>query len=195
MQSRCPTRLIDDGRTSRMAVEDSGGLGWGVAVGGAVGAGVAVLAGAAAVAVGGAPVRAASEVVPQAARALTSMSAPSNTTALRTANRRKGTSHITDLLTGTGARRVTKAFVGVLRGGCPVRANSGRCSCTLDRRSSWWIDCWAAIERVCPLVDGGRHVRLSAITQRQFLVGDGGLFRQPPALRCPARSSLHPPER
>ena len=191
VQSRCPTRLIDDGRTSRIAVEDRGGLGRGVAVAGAVGDGVAVSVG---VAVGVAPVRAASEVVPQAARALASTSAPSSATARRTMNRRKITGHITDLLTRTRARRVTKTFAAMLRVGCPVRAHRGRRAAALDRRSSRRIDCWAAIWRVCPAVDGGRHVRLSVMTQRQFLVGDGGLFRQSRALRRPVRSSLHPPE-
>jgi hypothetical protein len=105
-----------------MAVEDRGGLGWGVAVGGAVGAGVGVRVGAAAVAVGVAPVRATGEVVPQAARALTSRSALSSNTALRTANRRMIMGHTMDLLTGTDAGRVTEVFASVLRGGCPVRA-------------------------------------------------------------------------
>ena len=126
VQSRCPTRLIEDGRTSRIAVEDRGGLGWGVAVGGAVAAAVGVCVGAAVVAAGVAPVRAASGVVPQAANALASRSALSNTAAQRTMNRRKVTGHTADLLIGIGARRVTKAFAGVLRGGCPVRVNGRR---------------------------------------------------------------------
>jgi hypothetical protein len=160
-----------------------------------VGAGVGASVGAAVVAVGVAPVRAANEVVPQAARALARRTTPSRNTALRTMGWRKVTGHITDLLTGSGARRVTKAFAGVLRDGCPLRVNGRRHPCALDRRSSWWIDCWAAIGRVCPLTDGGRHMLLSALTQRQFLVGDGGLFRESRALRCPVRSSLHPPGR
>jgi hypothetical protein len=120
VQSRCPTRLIDDGRTSRIAVEDRGGLGWGVAVGGAVGAGVGVRVGAA-VAVGVAPVRATGEVVPQAARALTSRTTPSRNTALRTANRRKGTGLIMDLLTGlmlgVSLRRSLACYATVARSG------------------------------------------------------------------------------
>jgi len=123
VQSRCPTRLIEEGRTSRMAVEDRGGLGWDVAVGGSVAAAVGACGGAAVVAASVAPVRAASEVVPQAANALASRSALSNTTAQRTMNRRKVTGHTADLLIGIGARRVTKAFAGALRGGCPVRVN------------------------------------------------------------------------
>jgi hypothetical protein len=38
-------------------------------------------------------------------------------------------------------------------------------------------------------------MRLSAMAQRQLLVGVGGLFRQPRALRCPVRHPLDPPER
>jgi hypothetical protein len=96
VQSRCPTRLIEDGRTSRMAVEDRGGLGWGVAVGGVAGAGGGVCVGAAVVGV--APVRVASEVVPQLARTLANSSALSTNTAPRKVSWWKVTGHTADLL-------------------------------------------------------------------------------------------------
>jgi len=70
--------LIDEGRTSRIAVVDRGGFGFEVAVGVAVDDCVGALGGeAVAVALACAP----SVVVPQAARALTSRSAQSGAAA------------------------------------------------------------------------------------------------------------------
>jgi hypothetical protein len=93
VQSRCPTRLIEEGRTSTIAVVDRGGLGWVVAVGASVGDAVGASVGDA---VGVAGDTAARDAVPQAARALKSKRAQSDKAPRWMSNLRTVSDHTAD---------------------------------------------------------------------------------------------------